>query len=304
MKLKIKNEFISTIIGTISIYFGIAFLLPIGNLSVYITSYINLKYSYVTMHYGLFINLIFSFAHTFSSSLGGYLENILGFFQTIIVGFSIIFLSNLAFIFQQNIWLCYALTFILGIGVGIGISLIGKNITFYVPNKKGLVVGIFGLLVTIIGGGFGFAGEKIINFEGYTLKEDEEFYPKNIAEKTYIYFLAGECFLPFGLFFALLLIYEFKPEYYKEKEPNEENKEEKLVSDSSMSRSNEEDLNNNKENQITERIDNKNDLKNDNSKNNIKQAIKTFRYWRITLILFFMNFSISFMISTGRTFGL
>jgi F0F1-type ATP synthase assembly protein I len=53
-----------------------------------------------------------------------------------------------------------------------------------------------------------------------------------------------------------------------------------------MSRSNEEDLNNNKENQITERIDNKNDLKNDNSKNNIKQAIKTFRYWRITLILF------------------
>jgi MFS family permease len=255
------------------------------------------------MHYGLFINLIFSFAHTFSSSLGGYLENILGFFQTIIVGFSIIFLSNLAFIFQQNIWLCYALTFILGIGVGIGISLIRKNITFYVPNKKGLVVGIFGLLVTIIGGGFGFAGEKIINFEGYTLKEDEEFYPKNIAEKTNIYFLVGECFLPVGLFFALLLIYEFKPEYYKEEEPNEENKEEKLVSDSSMSRSNEEDLNNNQENQITERIDNKNDLKNDNSKNNIKQAIKTFRYWRITLILFFMNFSISFMISTGRTFG-
>ena len=72
MKLKIKNEFISTIIGTISIYFGIAFLLPIGNLSVYITSYINLKYSYVTMHYGLFINLIFTFAHTFSSSLGGF----------------------------------------------------------------------------------------------------------------------------------------------------------------------------------------------------------------------------------------
>ena len=101
------------------------------------------------MHYGLFINLIFSFAHTFSSSLGGYLENLLDFFQTIIVGFSIIFLSNLSFIFQQNILLCYALTFILGIGVGIGISIIGKNITFYVPNKKGLVVGIFGLCVTI-----------------------------------------------------------------------------------------------------------------------------------------------------------
>jgi len=305
MKLKIKNEFISTIIGTISIYIGIAFLIPIGNLSVYITSYIHLKYSYVTLHYGLFINLIFTFAHTFSSSLGGYLENLFGFFQTIIIGFSIIFLSNLAFIIQQNIWLCYTLALILGIGIGIGISLIGKNITFYVPNKKGLVVGIFGLFVTIIGGGFGFGGEKIINFEGYTLKQDEEFYPKNIAEKTYLYFLVGEWFLPLGLIFALLLIYEFKPEYIKEKEkePNEEIKDEKLISDSSMSRSNEEDLNNNQENQITEGNENKNELKNDNSKNRTKQVIKTFRYWRITFILFFMNFSISFMMSTGRTFG-
>ena len=305
MKLKIKNEFISTIIGTISIYIGLAFLLPLGNFSVYITSYINLKDSYVTMHYGLFINLIFTFAHSFSSPLGGYFENLLGFFQTIIVGFSIIFLSNLAFIFQQNIWLCYTLTLILGIGVGIGASLIGKNITFFVPNKKGLVVGIFGLSVTIIVGVFGFVGEKIINFEGYTLKEDEEFYPKNIAERIYLYFLAGECCLPLGLFFALLLIYEFKPEYNKEENPNpnEENKEEKLISDSSMSRSNEADLNNNQENQITEEIDNKTDLKNDNSKNKIKQVIKTFRYWRITFILFFMNFAISFMISTGRTFG-
>jgi len=278
MKLKIKNEFISSIIGTISIYIGIAFLFTIGNFSVYITSYIHLKYSYVTLHYGLFVNLIFTFAHTFSSPLGGYLENLLGFSQTIIVGFSIIFLSNLGFIFQQNIWLCYTLTFILGIGLGIGVSLIGKNITFYVPNKKGLVVGIFGLLVTIIAGSFAFGGEKIINFEGYTLKEDEEFYPENIAEKTYLYFLVRECCLPLGLIFALLLIYEFKPEYNKEKEQNEEIKDEKLIPDSSMSRINEEDLNNNQENQITEENENKNDLKNDNSKNRIKQVVKTFRY--------------------------
>ena len=303
MKIKIKNEFISTIIGTTLIYFAVAFLLSIGNFSVYITSYINLKYSYVTMHYGLFINLVFNFAQTFSRSLGGYLENLFGFFQAIIVGFSITFLSNLAFIFQQNIWLCYALTFISGIGVGISISLIGKNITFYVPNKKGLVVGICWLLVTIFAGGFVFAGEKIINFEGYTLKKEEEFYPQNIAKKTYIYFLVGECCLPFGLFFSLLLIYEFKAEYNKENAPNGENKEEKLISDSSMSRSNEEDLNNKEENQITEGIESKNSIKNDNSKNKIKQVIKTFRYWRITFILFFMNFSISFMNNTGRTFG-
>ncbi len=146
MKLKIKNEFISTIIGTISIYIGIAFLIPIGNLSVYITSYIHLKYSYVTLHYGLFINLIFTFAHTFSSSLGGYLENLFGFFQTIIIGFSIIFLSNLAFIIQQNIWLCYTLALILGIGVGIGISLIGKILHFLSLIKRGLLLEYLGFL--------------------------------------------------------------------------------------------------------------------------------------------------------------
>ena len=54
------------------------------------------------MHYGLFTNLVYSFASTFSSSLGGYLENLLGFNFTIILGMAIVFLGNLAFIFQQN----------------------------------------------------------------------------------------------------------------------------------------------------------------------------------------------------------
>jgi MFS family permease len=189
MKLLLKNKFVSTILGTLFAYFGIAFLLPLSNFSVYITSYINLKYPSVTMHYGLFINLIFTLAHTFSSSLGGYLENIFGFFKTTILGFTILLLANLAFIFQQNIWLCYILSLILGIGVGVGISLLGKNIILYAPNKKGLITGILGLGVIAITSILALIGEKIINFEGYTLKENEEFYPKNIAEKTYIFFL-------------------------------------------------------------------------------------------------------------------
>ena len=129
-KLLIKNKFISSIIGTICIFFGISFILPLNNFAVYITSYIHYKDEFVTMHYGLFINLIFSFAQTFSHSLGGYLENLLGFFKTIILGFAIVFVANLFFIFQRNIWLCYFLSFIMGIGVGITTSLLGKNLTF------------------------------------------------------------------------------------------------------------------------------------------------------------------------------
>ena len=39
------------------------------------------------------------------------------------------------------------------------------------------------------------------------------------------------------------------------------------------------------------------------TKQKLIQVIKTFRFWRITLILFFISISISFMINTGRTFG-
>ena len=64
---------------------------------------------------------------------------------------------------------------------------------------------------------FVLIGEKTINFKGITLQEDEDFYPPNIAKKTYLYFLMGKFCIPIGLLFALLLIYEYK------KEDNQEN---------------------------------------------------------------------------------
>ena len=38
-------------------------------------------------------------------------------------------------------------------------------------------------------------------------------------------------------------------------------------------------------------------------KERIKKVIKTFRFWRIVLVSFLLSFPISFMITTGRTFG-
>ena len=105
MKLLIKSKFFSSVLGAFAAIFGFAFLLPLNTFSVYLTSYISLKYEYITMHYGLFINLIFMFANTFSNSLGGYLENIIGFFPTIIVGFAILFVANLFFIYDFGNWI-------------------------------------------------------------------------------------------------------------------------------------------------------------------------------------------------------
>jgi len=306
MKLLIKSKFFSSVLGAFAVVFGFAFLLPLNTFSVYITSYIHYEYEYVTMHYGLFINLVFMFANTFSNSLGGYLENIIGFFPTIIVGFAIIFVANFIFIFQQNIWLCYFLSMILGIGVGIANSLLGKNITLYVPEKKGLVSGILGFGVMIITATFALTGEKIINFEGYTLGEEENFYPEDIAKNTYIYFLIGEICIPIGLIFTLLLTYEYNPEENQQENSKTENNDEKLIKnqeENSPSESKEEKLVNTQDNQAIELTDEEKKIKKENSKKKVKQVIKTFRYWRISLISFLINIAISFMVNTGRTFG-
>ena len=298
-KLLIKNKFISSIIGTLSIFFGIAFIFPLSNFSVYITSYIHYKDEFVTMHYGLFINLIFSFAQTFSHSIGGYLENLLGFFKTIMLGFAIVFVANFFFIFQRNIWLCYFLSFIMGIGVGITISLLGKNLTFYYPNKKGIISGSLGLGIMIMAAIFLLGGEKLINFEGFTLQEEDNYYPREIAEKTYLYFLIGECSIPFGLIFGLLLIYEYKPEDNQDNsnlENNEENKEQ-------IEEKNEEGKFEEKTEEKDEENEKENELKKEIAKKRVKQVIKTMRFWRITLVSFLINFSLSFMLNTGRTFG-
>ena len=298
LKPIIKNKFISTIIGSLLIYIGVAFILPLNNFSVYITSYIHLKQSSVTMHFGMFINLIFSFANSFSHPLGGYLENFLGFSKTILFGFSILFIGNFFFIFQQNILLCYFLAIILGIGAGIGTSAIGKNLTLYSPNKKGTISGVMGLGILIITAIFAISGEKIIAFGGYTLQSGEQFYPKEIAERTYLYFLMGEFCIPIGLILGLIFIYEYKPEMTNQEnilteeiqgateKNNEEEKEPAIIH----------------EEQQQEENKNKN-LDKEKSKKKMLKVIKNKRYIRIALISLLINFSISFMINTGRTFG-
>ena len=338
MKLLIKNKFISTIIGMVALYLGIGFILPINNFTVYITSHIHYKYDFVTMHYGLFINLIFSFVHPLSDSLAGYLENIIGFHQTILVGFVLLFMANFFFIFLQNIWECYVLSMILGIGTGLATALLVKNLTLYLPDKKGLINAGEGLGVMIISGIFSLLGEKIINFKGETLGDDDNYYSKDVSKNTYLYFSIGVFFLPIGLIFELLLIYEYKLQHVKQvdvnntqDEKNNNNTKEKPVDKNEKEKEKKEEMKNTEEKEnnegktyndkkvnreelekkevkeskeITGEINKEtNNLKMETSKQKLIQVIKTFRYWRITLISFFINISISFMVNTGRTFG-
>ena len=206
----IKNKFKSTILGTIGIYFGFGYILPLSYLSVYITSYIHIKQNFVNMHYGYFLNLILTFAMTFSVSLGGLLENKLGYTFTTLLGTIIIFICNFFFFKIQNIWICYFLTLLLGVGAGITTSLLGKNLTLYHPRKKGIILSLFGMALILIAGLYLVIGEKIISPDGETLGDNEEVYKPETAERTYLYFMLGFFTIPIGDIIFLLFAHEYK----------------------------------------------------------------------------------------------
>ena len=302
----IKNKFISTVIGSLGIYFGIGFILPISYLSVYITSYINLKQDFVNMHYGYFLNLILTLSMAFSASLGGILENKIGFTFTTLLGTTIVLITNIFFFRIQNIWICYCLTLIMGVGAGISISLLGKNLTLYIPNKKGIIVSIFGLVVIILAGGFLIGGEKIISLEGVTIEPDEEVYKPEIAERTYLYFMLGFLTIPLGDIIFLLFTHEYRKSIIENEsilsteEKIEETKEE--IEDN-IEEKNEKPIE--KKAEKPNKINFLQELKGMEKykKERIKKVVKTFRFWRIVLVSFLLSFPISFMITTGRTFG-
>ena len=306
----IKNEFISTVIGSLAIYFGVGFILPISYLSVYITSYIHIEQDFVNMHYGYFFNLILTFAMTFSVSLGGMLENKLGFTITTLTGTSIVLVGDIFFFKMQNIWLCYFLTFIMGLGAGISSSLLGKNLTLYFPKKKGIITSVFGLLLIVIAGIFLVAGEKIISPSGETLQENQEVYSPSTAERTYLYFMLGFFSIPIGDILFLLFAHEYK----KENQENNENDDKTSEGNNSNSNINDEqkkDINqinqqstgkeeeNKEDNNLSKELEESVAIRN----KKIKKIIKTLRFWRIALASILVSFPISFMMTTGRTFG-
>ena len=297
----IKNEFISAFIGTFGILLAISFIIPLPAFSVYITSYIHEKQNFVTMYYGLFFHLIFSFALTFGMSIGGFLELKLGFYLTTLSGLLIILVSNIVFLNAQNIWLCYVLTFLMSSGAGITDSLIGKNLAFFKPVRKGLLLSVLGSIMTLFSGGFSITGEKLINPDGYTLNKTEEYYDYKYSSKTYIYFTMGFFTIPIGVIIFLLFIIEYKK---KESKASEESGEEteinkdikeigNKVNDSSIEYKREEE----NEPMISK------DIQEMNKKQKIKKVIKTFRFWRLSFSQFLLTFSFSFILGTGRTFG-
>ena len=294
----IKNEFISSLVATCGIFMGISFVLPMGNFSVYLTSYIHEKQKFVTMYYGLFMTLISTFAMTAGMSIGGFLELKLGLILTTLSGLVIILIGNIFFLNVQNIWLCYVLTFVVHLGAGISNSLNGKNLALYKPEKKGMLVsGVFALAV-LFAGPLALLGEKIINPDGYTLTEGEEYYKYKYSSRTYLYFTIGFFTIPLGAIIFLLFIVVYKPPKNTNTNISELNEENKNISDETPMETDKENNNKNEEGEIINE-----ELKSMSNKKKVKKVIKTFRFWRLSIAQLLLSFSFSFILGTGRTFG-
>ena len=293
----IKNEFISSVVATCGIFIGISFVLPMSSFSVYLTSYIHEKQEFVTMYYGLFINLIFGFAMTFGMSIGGFLELKIGFILTTLTGLVIILVTNIFFLNVQNIWLCYVLTFFLSAGAGITNSLVGKNLTLYKPDKKGRLISGLSAIGVLLIGPIALIGEKVINPDGYTLTGEEEYYDYKYSSRTYLYFAFGFFSVPIGTIIFLIFIFEYKQKAPKKTNINEnalEGENSNIVGE----KENETDNNKNEEGEIINK-----ELKLISNKKKIKKVIKTFRFWKLSIVHLLISFSFSFILGTGRTFG-
>ena len=318
----IKNKYISNLLGTLFIYIGIAYILPIGNFSVYITSYISIKQDFVTMHYGTFFSLILTFTMTFSRSIGGMLESKIGFLWATELGLLILLIANIFFFRIQNIWLCYFLIIFLGLGAGIATSLLGKNLTFYNPKKKGSISGIIGIITVVLSAAYSFGGEKIINPKGATVNAKQVYEPE-ICQNTYRYYLIGFIAPPIGGILGFLFLFEYKkeddPKAYlnessikpvkelhdingsEEEKEEEEKKDEKEKDDENVPL----EVEKTEEEKDKEKADKEfeKEVQNLKQKRHRKQVVKSWRFWRMSLAALLLNFPVMFMVNTGRIFG-
>ena len=128
------------------------------------------------------------------------------------------------------------------------------------------------------------------------MKENEQYYPDYISERTYIYFIIGIVSIPLGYILSILFLHEYKTN----KDENSDSDNDNNINFINDKKEKEKNIENNLS---KENFPKQNEIKEKESKNNIKMTFKNIRLYRISLISLFINFSLSFIGGTGRTFG-
>ena len=132
-----RTKFILAFISSVFNALASALITGLGNIAVYILSYIHYKQEWVDMQYGNLMISVMYLSLAFFSPLSGPLETKFGPIISIIISSVIIELSVYLFYLQQNIWYFYGITVLTGIGSGLSANILLKNICFFYPKKKG-----------------------------------------------------------------------------------------------------------------------------------------------------------------------
>lgn len=272
-ELNQKKRFILSFIGNIIYFIAIMTPFGIGQYSVYITSYFHFFNPKVNIQLGNLMMPILTLALSLSSPLGGFLEHKLGMHLTLIINSFILEILIIIFISQKNIWITFLLITLIGMTIGAVITIPGKNICYYYPNKRGIIMSLTASFTIIIGSVINVIGEKIINPEKIVLKEHEIYYPFNVAKNYIKFYRLSLLIIPIFSVISLPFLKKYKQE--------NKNKDEQL------------DKNIN----INELIDKENYSK------NVKAAICNSRIWRIALVQIFSQFSMGFALSTFRVYA-
>ena len=185
----------------------------------------------------------------------------------------------------------------MGIGVGLSLQVLVKNVCHYYPKKKGLISAIISSIGTLFGSSFSFLGELVINpkRESVINTQTEPYYSEEIANRSRLYFLFAIILIPISTIISFFLLYK----YDSSCETSVNNVKEPL--NSHVLEGNNEDDNQPKNDNTEARVSNS--LSKTNNKQNIKKALKNFRFWRNILIIGAMPFIVWFESSTSRPYS-
>ena len=136
--LKGISSLISAIINTFG-YFSIWIM---GNFVVYLISLRRQIDKKITFSYGYFLIPIVDLILCLTSSIGGFIEDLIGGKRTIFLSYLILCISFMFFYFSENIYFDYVLMGINGFGLAIGINISRKNVCSFFMNRKALICGI------------------------------------------------------------------------------------------------------------------------------------------------------------------
>jgi MFS family permease len=272
-KINQKRRFILTFIGTIIYFIGIMTPFGIGQYSVYITSYFHHFNPKINIQLGNLMMPILTLALSLSSPLGGILEHKLGMHLTLIIGSVILELLIFIFITQTNIYITFLLIILIGMTIGSVITIPGKNICFYYPKKRGMIISLITSCNVIVGSFVNVLGEKIINPEKVTLKKNETYYSLNIAKNYIKFYKISLIVIPICSLISL--------PFLKKYEQSNDNQNEKLDKNINI-------------NELIEK---------ENYSKNLKSVICNSRIWKIAFISIFSQFGMGFALSTFRVYG-